>query len=252
MPQKRALSPSPDTEDSTQSNDIHTSTRITDRSSSFIALFSPSIAPKILQAHPSVASSTHRILAYRLPAASGQTTLTAKGTQGAVLLETTSDEDGETGAGKRLELLLKAEDVTGSVVVGRWFGGVLLGPVRFRWIEQVAREAINAYKAGRKKARIEKEDDLMTPLEIKRERERLLKELPERDTNIVILRQLLVEKKEKIGIEDSKVTASPGKQKTVEYETWTLDRLKAAEKARDKTVEFLLKELDKQDTIAKK
>jgi hypothetical protein len=168
------------------------------------------------------------------------------------MLETQSDEDGETGAGKRLELLLKAEDVTGSVVVGRWFGGILLGPVRFRWIEQVAREAINAYKAGRKKARIDSVDEKMTPREITRERERLLKELPERDTNIVILRQLLAEKKDKIGIEDSKVTESPAKKgPVIVYASWKLDQLIAAEKARDATIQFLLKGLDKTDAQEK-
>jgi putative IMPACT (imprinted ancient) family translation regulator len=249
MPPKRPLSPSSSTAANEQANkDIHFSTRITDRSSSFIALFSPSIAPRTLQAHASVSSASHKILAYRLPASSGQTTLTSKGTQGSVLLETQSDEDGETAAGKRLELLLKAEDITGSVVVGRWFGGILLGPVRFRWIEQVAREAINAYKAGRKKAKIDSADEKMTPREITRERERLLKELPERDTNIVILRQLLAEKKEKIGVEDSKVTESPAKKgPTIAYASWKLDQLQAVEKARDATIEFLLRELDKTD-----
>ncbi|MCJ1461330.1 eIF2 kinase Gcn2p negative regulator [Mycoblastus sanguinarius] len=53
------------------------------------------------------------------------------------------DDDGETAAGGRLLHLLQVMDVWGLlVVVSRWYGGVKLGPDRFRIINTVAREAI--------------------------------------------------------------------------------------------------------------
>lgn len=56
-----------------------------------------------------------------------------------------NDEDGEDGAGSKLAHLLeltKAENV--AVVVTRWFGGVLLGPDRFRHINTAARDVLEA------------------------------------------------------------------------------------------------------------
>jgi len=53
------------------------------------------------------------------------------------------DDDGETAAGSRLLHLLQVMDVWDVVVVvTRWYGGVHLGPDRFRLINQVAREAV--------------------------------------------------------------------------------------------------------------
>ena len=54
-----------------------------------------------------------------------------------------NDDDGEKGAGTKLAALLEmtnARDVL--VVVSRWFGGVLLGPSRFKYIAAVARTAL--------------------------------------------------------------------------------------------------------------
>lgn len=57
------------------------------------------------------------------------------------------DDDGEHGAGRVVLDVLRHTGVLGVVVVvSRWFGGVKLGPVRFRHIGRVAREAIDAYK----------------------------------------------------------------------------------------------------------
>ncbi|KZV64073.1 ribosomal protein S5 domain 2-like protein [Peniophora sp. CONT] len=55
------------------------------------------------------------------------------------------DDDGETAAGDRLARLLElveAENVL--VVVTRYFGGVKLGPSRFKYISQAARNALDA------------------------------------------------------------------------------------------------------------
>lgn len=54
-----------------------------------------------------------------------------------------NDEDGEDAAGSKLSHLLeltKAENV--AVVVTRWFGGILLGPDRFKHISTAARETL--------------------------------------------------------------------------------------------------------------
>lgn len=54
-----------------------------------------------------------------------------------------NDEDGEHGAGSKLLNLLellKAEDV--AVVVTRWYGGIKLGPERFKHINKCARQVL--------------------------------------------------------------------------------------------------------------
>ncbi len=58
-------------------------------------------------------------------------------------LITDHDDDGESQAGARLQHLLdilELENVL--VVVTRWYGGTLLGADRFKYINQVARDAL--------------------------------------------------------------------------------------------------------------
>jgi len=53
------------------------------------------------------------------------------------------DDDGETAAGGRMLHLMQLMDVWDVVVVvTRWYGGILLGPDRFRIINTAAREAL--------------------------------------------------------------------------------------------------------------
>lgn len=57
------------------------------------------------------------------------------------------DDDGETAAGGRLAHLLEILEMENVlVVVSRWYGGTLLGPDRFKLINQAARDALE--KAG--------------------------------------------------------------------------------------------------------
>jgi hypothetical protein len=57
------------------------------------------------------------------------------------------DDDGESAAGGRLAHLLEILDIENVlVVVSRWYGGTLLGPDRFKLINQAARDALD--KAG--------------------------------------------------------------------------------------------------------
>lgn len=76
------------------------------------------------------AKATHNITAWRMQEPSGVT-------------YQDYDDDGESAAGGRLLHLLQLMDVWNvMVVVSRWYGGVHLGPDRFRIISSVARDAI--------------------------------------------------------------------------------------------------------------
>lgn len=83
-----------------------------------------------------IARAAHpTIWAYRL----------ARDTKGpaGVVTEGDYDDDGETQAGSRLKHLLEILDVKDVVVVvSRWFGGIHLGPDRFKHINQAARDAM--------------------------------------------------------------------------------------------------------------
>jgi putative IMPACT (imprinted ancient) family translation regulator len=62
------------------------------------------------------------------------------------------DDDGETAAGSRLLKLLElchCENVV--VVVTRWFGGIQLGPDRFKHINNVARALLDKHGFIKKK-----------------------------------------------------------------------------------------------------
>jgi hypothetical protein len=61
------------------------------------------------------------------------------------VLEQDCDDDGETAAGGRLLKLLSIVDVVDvCVVVSRWYGGVHLGPDRFKDINNAARTLLGA------------------------------------------------------------------------------------------------------------
>ena len=84
-----------------------------------------------LKENKKVAQATHNILAYRLT-----------GVKEGSYIQDYAD-DGEVAAGGRLLYLLQIMDVVNVVVVvSRWFGGVLLGPDRFRLINNCARDVI--------------------------------------------------------------------------------------------------------------
>ncbi|KIO12518.1 hypothetical protein M404DRAFT_124735 [Pisolithus tinctorius Marx 270] len=61
------------------------------------------------------------------------------------VLHQDNDDDGENAAGNRLAHLLSILEIDGVlVVVTRWFGGVHLGPDRFKHINHAARNALEA------------------------------------------------------------------------------------------------------------
>ncbi|XP_024436260.1 protein IMPACT isoform X2 [Desmodus rotundus] len=111
---------------------------ITDRRSTFQAHLAPVVCPKQvkmvlakLYENKKIASATHNIYAYRIYCEDKQT-----------FLQDFAD-DGETAAGGRLLHLMEILNVRNVlVVVSRWYGGILLGPDRFKHINNCARNIL--------------------------------------------------------------------------------------------------------------
>ncbi|RHZ79236.1 hypothetical protein Glove_150g63 [Diversispora epigaea] len=83
-----------------------------------------------LMLNKKVAKATHNIMAYRIIRDDG------------ILLQD-NDDDGETAAGGRLLHLLQLVDAKNIIViVSRWYGGIQLGPDRFKDINNVARDLL--------------------------------------------------------------------------------------------------------------
>ncbi|KAJ7481517.1 ribosomal protein S5 domain 2-type protein [Mycena latifolia] len=110
---------------------------ITDRKSAFVgracAISHPSEVPIIL-AH---------LMSDRRIARAAHPIINAWRCQVGTLLHQDNDDDGETAAGGRLAHLLHILEVDNVlVVVTRYFGGIHLGPDRFKHINQAARNAL--------------------------------------------------------------------------------------------------------------
>ena len=85
-----------------------------------------------------IAKATHNMRAWRF-------------TDARDVLVMDNDDDGEDAAGGRLAMLLDLMKVDGAmVVVSRWYGGVKLGPARFKHINNVARELLEAEGLSRR------------------------------------------------------------------------------------------------------
>jgi hypothetical protein len=83
-----------------------------------------------LKENKKIADATHNIVAYRL-----------SGDKNNIIQD--CEDDGESHAGGRLLHLLSVTDVRNVVVVvSRWFGGIQLGPDRFKHINNVARSIL--------------------------------------------------------------------------------------------------------------
>ncbi|EDO45445.1 predicted protein [Nematostella vectensis] len=86
-----------------------------------------------LKLNKKVAHATHNIMAYRI----------YNEERDAFIQD--CDDDGESAAGSRLLHLLEILQVKNVVVVvSRWYGGILLGPDRFKHINNSARELIKS------------------------------------------------------------------------------------------------------------
>ena len=225
MSQKRARSASPESPTL-----IFRSSSIEDRSSKFISFYSPTLSAQELQAHAEFKTASHRIAAWKKP--SSQRALNAQR-----LLDTGHDDDGEKYGGKALEKVLIETDVEGTVVVARWYGGVLLGPVRFDHIKNCARDAIAQWTQDR-----ERSAKKAKTLEDEAEKERLMVTLPERDQSIAVLRDLLAEKSQQPSSSPSGKSATA---KVPNYATMPLATLRKLEQVRDATIGWILKQIEK-------
>jgi hypothetical protein len=111
---------------------------LTEKKSIFLARVAPVSSPAqarqyvahLLATDKKAAKATHNMTAWRI-----------KGPNDTSYQD--CDDDGETAAGSRMLHLMQLMDVWDvMVVVTRWYGGVLLGPDRFRIINTAAREAL--------------------------------------------------------------------------------------------------------------
>jgi hypothetical protein len=253
MAQKRKhSSESPET--SSIGSTIYRSPPIEDRDSTFIGLYSPDLGPKELQELPELKSASHCMLAWRRE--SNQQSLTSN-----KQYVTGHDDDGEKYGGKKVEQVMINMKAAGACVVARWYGGTMLGQVRFAHIENSASEAVRQWM-NRKV-----EEEIV-------EKEKLVKALAKRDQSISVLRALAVEKEklakdtaesemggaviinnQAIIVDATRDTVptpprkEPGSQTSViDYEAMTVERLRALDKARDATLAFLLKRIDKAES----
>ncbi|XP_018525866.1 LOW QUALITY PROTEIN: protein IMPACT [Lates calcarifer] len=111
---------------------------ITDRRSTFQPHLAPVVTPRQVKVvleklyeNKKIASATHNIFAYRIYCEDKHSFLQD------------CEDDGETAAGGRLLHLLQILDVRNvMVVVSRWYGGILLGPDRFKHINNCARNIL--------------------------------------------------------------------------------------------------------------
>lgn len=244
MAVKRQHSPPPGPPDIYFSNPIH------EQTSTFTAAFSPSLSPKALQALPEFRTATHRIVAWRKP--SRQKSLKPSTH---TLYDTGHDDDGEKWAGTRLSKVLNETNTSGAIVVARWYGGQNIGPIRFTHIEASARAAIRNATSSSSSSSRAPPDQQQSPKKQKvdaeaqeKRRQELIAALKERDYNIVALRKLLSEKQAKLqGEEEEEAATTTTPQKSVNYERMGLDALVRLDKARDATVAFILKQIDKVD-----
>ncbi|KAF2852071.1 UPF0029-domain-containing protein [Plenodomus tracheiphilus IPT5] len=111
---------------------------LVEKKSTFIARVAPVSSPvqakqyvaHLLATDKKAARATHNMTAWRI-----------KGPNDTSYQD--CDDDGETAAGSRMLHLMQLMDVWDvMVVVTRWYGGILLGPDRFRIINTAAREAL--------------------------------------------------------------------------------------------------------------
>ena len=87
-------------------------------------------AQELLLSNPKVAKATHNISAYRIKEDNG-------------VIRQDSNDDGEDAAGSRLLHLLQLADCFNVyIVVSRYYGGIQLGPLRFKCINNCARQLL--------------------------------------------------------------------------------------------------------------
>ena len=92
------------------------------------------VLAELLFGDKKVAKATHNMIAYRFWDSETK------------CLVSDNDDDGEKGSGSKLAALLELSDAKNVIViVSRWYGGIHLGPARFKYIASTAREALEEF-----------------------------------------------------------------------------------------------------------
>lgn len=218
-----------------QASQVYISSTIEDRASRFIGFYSPVQDGKSLRSLPDTDGAMHKMTAWRVK--SKQRSLNSR-----PLFDLDHDDDGERYGGKTIEKVLTTRQVEGTVIVARWYGGVLLGPVRFDHIRNCANEAISAWQQAEDPSRKKPKGE-----EVEADKETLIGILKERDQSVSVLRELLVEKSASQSHPDTaNQTATPqSKAEAIDYTGMPVKTLRQLEQARDKTIAWLLAQIDK-------
>ncbi|KHO01701.1 Ribosomal protein S5 domain 2-type fold protein [Metarhizium album ARSEF 1941] len=117
------------------------SQKLTSRASTFVAhvasLSSPSLRAGLMNGlmrdKPELETATHNAWALRLSYGSSP------------LVQEASFDDGESGCGKFMLQIMREADVTNTLVVlTRWYGGIMLGPDRWRLMRQCITDALSS------------------------------------------------------------------------------------------------------------
>jgi Uncharacterized protein family UPF0029 len=213
------------------------STPIEDRKSKFIGYFVPlsttslvSRTKALIESLPELVDADHKIMAWNVGQSTG------------------FDDDGEKWGGRKVLEILTTSDDEGVLCVARWYGGIMLGPVRFDHIIHVAADALATYHISMKKNPIITSPTITSPRTLNDgERERLIRVLKGKDMTVENVRGMITAKKVEKGLESP--LASPVKEKN--YERMQVDGLKRLVIARDaaiKSLRDILKELNQSST----
>ncbi|CAH1777283.1 unnamed protein product [Owenia fusiformis] len=101
-----------------------------------------------------IANATHNMYAYRIPNGDGG-------------MQQDCDDDGETHAGSRMLHLLQILEVDNVlVIVSRWYGGIQLGPDRFKHINNCTRNILEQH------GYVQQKDDKKGPVSSKKNKDK--------------------------------------------------------------------------------
>jgi len=191
---------------------IATSQPIIDRESPFVGAIykatSIAQAQEAIRYHTDVVHgrkpASHQIAAWRcMVLKPGRTGL--QGADDDFEVKSGSQDDGENHGGRTVLKTMAGEAILDAVVVvSRWYGGIMLGPVRFTHIENCSREVSRIFR------------------EIE-EIERCIEELKEMDQELLRLRALLLQNAGTEKSADSTSTTSPSKVREVDYAAMLLE-----------------------------
>ena len=208
---------------------------VEDRKSKFIGYFLPCTTTPVLARHksliaqlPSLKLADHKILAWNVGTSTG------------------FDDDGEKWAGRKVLEILTANEDEGLLCVARWYGGVMLGPVRFDHIVHVAADALATYHLSQRRSPVMAVPTIKSPVRSGggdggEEKDKLVRMLRGKDMTVESLRGMIADKKRQKG---ESVLQSPVKEKVYDrMGTEVLKRLVAARDATIKSLRDILKEL---------